>query len=377
MKFLVITLIICCCFFTGCKRDNSYEQPLLVPEQITKGVNLIGWFNDGADPAVYETRFTEEVLAELKAEGFTYIRIPIGRTILFQETNPSELKPMNAEYLDRAIQMAIDAGLAVMLDGMHADNFFERRIVTEAGFENKFIRYWEALVNRYKKYAADDLYFELYNEPYIRTDSTLWVPDNWWAKTQEKIVVALRKITTDHYLILTGNRGFIKGLKAAPPLKGKNLIYNFHFYDPYLFTHQGSMTSGWDHIEFASNVPYPSNPELVAPLINATNDYQLKGFLTTYGNQRITRDSLDRWLSDAFEWGRMNNVQLICNEFGTVQHAPPGDSRVRYFQDVRTILEKYKIGWGIWEFDLQFGIKNKRSGTSGLLDPELKEALGL
>ncbi|RXK57430.1 hypothetical protein ESA94_21090 [Lacibacter luteus] len=377
MKFLAITISLFCCFITGCKRDNSYEQPLLVPKQVTKGVNLIGWFNDGANPAVYETRFTQEVLAQIKAEGFTYIRIPVGRTVLFQEAYPAELNSTNAAYLDSAIKMAIDAGLAVMLDGIHADNFFERRIVTEAGFENKIINYWEAVVKRYKKYSSNDLFFELYNEPFVRNDSTVWVPDNWWAKTQEKIVAAIRKITTDHYLVLTGNRSFIKGLKAAPPVKGKNIIYNFHFYDPYLFTHQGSITSGWDHIEFAANVPYPSSPELVAPLINVTNDPQLKGFLTTYGNQRINKDSVDKWLSEAFDWSRANNVQLICNEFGTVKHAPPNDSRIRYFYDVRTILEKYKIGWGIWEFDLQFGIKNNNSGSTGLLHPELKEALGL
>lgn len=373
MKYLLAALILF--GISSCKREKSLEEKPLQLEQLSKGVNLVGWFSDGASPSFYKERFSKTDLDEIKHAGFTYIRIPIGRTILFQENNPSVLNTVNANYLDSAIQMAINAGLSVVLDGIHADNTIEYRIVTEPGFEDKVIAYWRAMAERYKKFDSKSVFFELFNEPFVRNDSTVWVPDNWWSKTQVKIVNEIRKITTEHYLVLTGNRTLIRGLKAAPAMKGERLIYNFHFYDPYLFTHQGSPNAGWDYIEIARDVPYPSSPEVLQPLINAVTDASLKAYLAEYGRNGYNIDSINSWISEAYMWGRENDVMMTCNEFGTYQNATPTESRARYFHDVRTILEKYHIGWAVWDYDLEFGITEVDGSKK--IKGELLTALGL
>ena len=44
------------------------------------------------------------------------------------------------------------------------------------------------------------------------------------------------------------------------PLRDPNVIYNFHFYEPHLFTHQGA-TWGESYWHYLREVPYPSTTE--------------------------------------------------------------------------------------------------------------------
>ncbi len=52
-------------------------------------------------------------------------------------------------------------------------------------------------------------------------------------------------------------------LLAMEPLADGNVIYNFHFYEPHEFTHQGATWSvpWWS---YTHGVPYPADGELDA-----------------------------------------------------------------------------------------------------------------
>ena len=57
-------------------------------------------------------------------------------------------------------------------------------------------------------------------------------------------------------------------LLAQPPLADGNVIYNFHFYDPHEFTHQGAY---WDAPwwSYMHGIPYPAT-EGEMPEISST-----------------------------------------------------------------------------------------------------------
>jgi endoglucanase len=109
-------------------------------------------------------------MARIKAQGFTYVRLPIATNVLFQANNPSQLTAINLAYVDNAVKIIIDAGLAVVFDGIHnSDEAFEKNLATSAGYDEKAIAYWKALAQYFSKYPTDKMYFEVYNEPHVGT----------------------------------------------------------------------------------------------------------------------------------------------------------------------------------------------------------------
>ena len=68
---------------------------------------------------------------------------------------------------------------------------------------------------------------------------------------------------------------------------------------------------------------------------------------------------------------------LTCNEFGVFRpYADPND-RAAWLHDVRTILEKYGIGWTMWDYRGGFGVVTKDKNGKSVPDPVTLRALGL
>ena len=78
----------------------------------------------------------------------------------------------------------------------------------------------------------------------------------------------------------------------------------------------------------------------------------------------------------AAEWARRRGVPLTCNEFGVYRTYAPTDARLRWIEDVRTSLERHRIGWAIWDYADSFGVAVKREGRA-TPDPQVVSALGL
>lgn len=372
----------------GCKKKKtSPPQPSVTISSfqfaipaLSKGINLSNWFNDYSNPAEYNTRFTAIALQQIKALGFTYVRIPVGNTILYNPSNPSQLNTVQLAQVDAGIKNAVDAGLGVTINLHPWQNQMDSLLAADAATVTKVSAYWKAMAAFFKKYPADKLFFEVYNEPHASAGGLTPQPKTWWQNVQQQFIAAIRTETTDHYIIAGGEEwNSINGLLLLQPYAFSKLIYNFHFYDPFLFTHQGASWAGWEPALLGRNIPYPSSPEGVSSLINAAGSQQLKDALSWYGSQRYNIDSLDRWIKRAANWAAANNVLLICNEFGSYKPFAPRQSRLTYINDVRTVLERNKIGWAMWEYDEGFGLIDYNAGNRNnpVVDVDIAKALGL
>jgi endoglucanase len=377
--------------FTSCKKtkqadggSSTFVPPPVItnglPAALQRGVNLSNWFNDYSDRAQYSTRFTSTSFQQIKALGFTYVRVPIGNTILYNSANPSQLNTTNLQKIDDGIKAAIDAGLGVTIN-IHAwKEDMDSTLAADPALADKLAAYWKAMAIYFKKYSADKLFFEVYNEPHASSAGLTTKPKTWWTPVQEKLAQAIRQETPDHFIIVGGESwNSIDGLVALPAYNITKLIYNFHFYDPFIFTHQGATWVGWIPAQLGRNIPYPSSPEGVAPLVAAATNTELKNNLQWYGSQKYNIDSLDKWISKAVNWSEQNKAMLICNEFGSYKNFAPRQSRINYIKEVRTVLEKYKIGWAMWEYDEGFGVIDYPGGgrNSPITDNEIASALGL
>ena len=381
MKTILAILLICLC--TGCKKKTitpGTEPPLTSEGILSKGVNLSNWFNDYSDPAQFSNRFSLSKLQLIKSRGFTYVRIPIGVTILFNAAQPGQLNSSNLVYVDAAVDNCIKAGLGVTINLHPLSNDTDIQLANDPSFGDKMAAYWKAVATYFKKYSSTKLFFEVYNEPHASAAGLTGQGYGWWQPVQEKMVRAIREATPDHSIIV-GGEGWnaISGLIQLTPYNFEHIIYNFHFYDPFLFTHQGATWIGWQPAIDARNVPYPSSPEAVAPLIAGSSNTELNNNLQWYGAQRYNMDSLDKWIKVAYDWAKSRNVKLISNEFGSYKPYAPRQSRLSFLHDVRAVFEKYKIGWALWECDEDFGWITYPSANRNnpVADTGVLQALGL
>jgi len=372
-------------FQLGCKKpslptvETKSSFQFAIPA-LSKGINLSNWFNDYSDPTQYGTRFSLTSLQQIKSLGFTYVRIPIGSTVLYNSTAPSVLNSSQLSLVDAAVKNAIDAGLGVTLNLHPWKNDMDSLLAADPLMVNKVSLYWMSMAAYFKKYPSDKLFFEVYNEPHASAAGLTTKPPSWWAHAQELLIAAIRSQTSGHYIIAGGESwNSIEGLLNLNPSSQPKVIYNFHFYDPFLFTHQGAGWAGWEPAQVGKNIPYPSTPEGVTPLISSTYNTALQNALRWYGSQRYNSDSLNKWIKRVAQWAQDKNVMLICNEFGSYKPNAPRQSRLTYLQDVRSILEQYKIGWAMWEYDEGFGLTDYVGGNRNnpVTDNEILTALGL
>ena len=78
----------------------------------------------------------------------------------------------------------------------------------------------------------------------------------------------------------------------------------------------------------------------------------------------------------AAAWAAKYQVPLTCNEFGTFRNfAPPADRAV-WISDIRMALEKYGIGWTMWDYAGGFGVVTKQN-SHPMADADIVKALGL
>ena len=105
-------------------------------------------------------------------------------------------------------------------------------------------------------------------------------------------------------------------------------------------------------------------------------DEKARNNLLRYGEDRWDGNRIDREIGTAAAWAAKYQVPLTCNEFGVFRNfAPPAD-RAAWIRDMRTALEKYGIGWTMWDYAGGFGVVNKQNGHA-TPDDQVVKALGL
>src|SRR5437868_2469280 len=74
----------------------------------------------------------------------------------------------------------------------------------------------------------------------------------------------IRSVAPNHTIIACGARwSGLEDLLPLQPLALANIIYTFHDYEPFAFTHQGATWTD-PTVQPLRNVPYPSTPENIA-----------------------------------------------------------------------------------------------------------------
>ena len=338
---------------------------------IRHGINLSEWFAQVYDSKGYtkehfQTWTTAADIALIKSMGFDHVRLSVNP----QPIMDAGQRGATAEYfgyLDAAMKMILDAGLAVELD-LHPDSDFKVRL-NEDDFVERFADFWRTVARHYSSWDQDRVFFEILNEPEMRD------PYRWYG-VEAKLATAIRQGAPTHTIIAAGARwDNDDDMVFLEPLRDPNVIYVFHFYEPHIFTHQGA-TWGSFYWHWLKGLHYPSSPENAAQVAAAVPEAPERLQVIRYGQDHWDGSRIEAEINQAADWAKQRHVPLICNEFGVFRTYSDPRDREAWLQDVRTALERHGIGWAMWDYSGSFGVVTKKDGHA-TPDEVTIRALGL
>jgi endoglucanase len=337
------------------------------------GINASEWFAQVYDQRGYtrehfQTWTTAEDIALIKSMGFDHVRLSVNPQPMMSNHRPDEISAEYFGYLDAAVKMILDQGLSVVID-LHPDSDFKTRLAKDDSFVQESADFWRALAHHYSTWDAERVFFEILNEPEMS--------DRYrWYGVQAKLAVAIRQGAPQHTMIAAGARWSADDeLVFLEPIRDSNVIYNFHFYEPHIFTHQGA-TWGAYVWHWVKGLHYPSSPESAAKVAAGAPDAVDRLVIIRYGQDRWDAQRIDSEITQVAEWAHQRGVPVVCNEFGAYrQYADPQD-RAAWIRDVRTALERHGMGWAMWDYSGGFGVVTKKDGKN-VPDPLTLQALGL
>ena len=315
-----------------------------------KGVNLTGWFAAGSARSIPFYKFTKKDLENIKSLGCDVIRLPINLHYMTSGQPDYKVDTMFYHYLDQVIVWTDELGLKLILDNHTIDGANAKTV------EAPLMKIWPQIARHYKN-APTSVIFEILNEP-----NTFAAAD--WAKIQKTVLDSIRSIDTLHTVIVTGaDWGGIAGLTKLLPLSDKKLIYSFHFYDPFLFTHQAA-TWASPSLGDLGNVPFPYNASKMPACPTSLKGTWVESSLNYSYKTDGTVAKLKSTIDQAINFGKKYNVKIFCGELGVYNAKSPAADRVEWYKAVTGYLTEKSVPWTMWDYQGGFGLFNKGSNET-------------
>jgi aryl-phospho-beta-D-glucosidase BglC (GH1 family) len=338
---------------------------------LRRGINTSMWF--AQSPGNYSierlrTYTTADDLVLIHRLGFDHIRLSVDADPLtaWQQGRPAG-RDFMAE-LDKVVTKATGEGLAVIVD-VHPETKYKQTLLQGTEGVRAFVSLWKTVAEHFKGTDPSLVFFEIMNEP-EQTDA------HRWEGIESSVAQAIRQMAPQHTIIATGARwSGLQDLLQLVPIGMDNVIYTFHDYDPFPFTHQGA-TWTMPEVRPLRGVPYPSSPEAVEPVLAQEPTLAAQWFVEEYGLGRWDAARLDAEITFAEKWGKQYGVPVYCGEFGVHKPYAKPEDRARWAHDLRVAFERHCIGWAMWDYQANFGVVTKSDGVT-TPDRQMLEALGL
>lgn len=371
---IAMTLLVACTTHTMPRPAATSVAPKDVAparlERLRRAVNVTRWFwlpENGGSPAHFSGYLGDAELASLRQAGILTVRLVVAPNLFLRPEAPSTPKP-EIRFLDEAVDRILAHDLAVVLDLQDDDKAaWEAR----PAYVSAMLAFWTALATRYRGKDPGRMFFEILNEPRFEGRG------GDWSAIQARFALALRGAAPSHTLIVTGSAwGGIDGLLALAPLPDANVVYSFHFYEPFPFTHQGAT---WADPGLADlhGVPYPVAGAACEGAIAQAKTEDARGTLRKYCAEAWSAETIRERLVRVRDWASRHHVHVWMGEFGAYCKDVDPSARVAWIRDTASAADALGIGWALWGYDDCFGLGRRREGDRTLIDAPVAQALGL
>jgi endoglucanase len=339
-------------------------------------------------------RFTKE-LNTLHREGFDFVRFAVdpGPFLQWQGSRRNYLDQM----LIARVQQIQASGLSVIVDFHPSDmnpDYLAAKIA--AGADSPLFTEYVLLLTRTAAALAalksPGVALEIMNEPPPRTIT--------WRPMLSAAYAAVRQSASQLWLVVDGGDG--GDLSGTTKLDGfgndPNILFSFHYYRPWQFTHQGMAGMA---AQYLTDVPYPASARPIEESIEATaatiadtrlpasEKQQAESFarnrLESYRTSSFDRATIKQDFDKMSRWALEHSVptqRVVLGEFGAMNSEQRGlmarpAERVHWFSDVREEAEAHGFAWSAWVYSGSVGFSLVKDSKSPELDPEITRALGL
>lgn len=292
---------------------------------------------------IFSTDITPK-LQQIAQQGFRTVRLPIAFD-MYTYPNSSTLQPELLTKLKEIYYICYNLNLKLILT-------FHYGMMNEHSMYNHDINHvswiWKQIQAEFKGHGYDYLFFELYNEPTMEAKR--------WKQTIEKLISYIRHEDDLRIYIVGGsNYNGLNDLIEMGKLKDNRLFYTFHYYEPFIFTHQGAE---WTiEKSYMKGFPYPYKRNKMpdfderAKGTSVEKDYKKYYYEGTY-------EYINGRINQIANFCYKNDMPLVCTEFGVIDVADE-DSRKQYLKDITKSLNQYNIKGMVWDYDQRFIIVNK------------------
>ena len=328
-------------------------------EGFQKGVNLGGWISQyyRRDEEYFNTFITEEDIEEIAALGFDHVRVPVDYNVL--EDEEGNVLEAGFNHLEDCRRWCADRGLNMLIDlhecyGYSFDplkDMDRRAFFYDEALQARFLNLWREIAERFKDHA-DQIAFEPLNE------IVLYDVAQAWNDLAGRYIKLMRSIIPDCRLVIGGvcyNSVLTVPLLDLPTTEG--IIYNFHCYEPLIFTHQGAY---WvDGMPEDFRIGYPRTLEeyrQTGGILSA----DLGGAVFTEGIREIGEAFFEDIFAPAIEKAAKDDVPLYCGEYGVIDLADNAD-KLRWLKDIHAVMNKHGIGRALWTYkERDFGMQDEQ-----------------
>ena len=203
---------------------------------------------------------TPDDLGRLRQTGLDFIRLPVDPGPFLAADAATRAKLL--DMVDAAVAASLDAGLGIIVNvqANGATHYWNPDRMLSSTAAPEFAAYRGLvgeLAGRLARFTPGMVALEPVNEPAQSCDS------NVWSQVQASLLTAARASSRTLPLVVTGGCGsMVSGLAAldpAPLAAFEPILFTFHFYEPYLFSHQGAPWMREPVYRALNNVPWPAS----------------------------------------------------------------------------------------------------------------------
>ena len=317
-------------------------------------------FSDFVKPG--DVAIRKQRMADIAQAGFKTVRIPVSFGAWASIDAPYRWD--TPEFLaapDSLVRWALANNLTAIIDLHHVE--FDGSI-KGADATERVVWLWQQIADRYKNTDPERVIFELRNEPHDMTTAV-------WRAQATQLIQSVRAVAPNHTMVV----GFHDwngrdALLQSEPFADPNIIYTFHFYDPFVFTHQGATWAG-SGLPDLKGVPFPANATTKITVPASAKGTWVESAISNYANE-ATYDVIYQRIEATKNWSVARNVPIFLGEFGSYNLSSEADSRCRHAEAIYVALGKLQIPSAWWEWDGGFAMFGK--GTTQLM-PCMKDAL--
>lgn len=272
---------------------------------------------------------TNDAYIEMKQMGANAVRILFSYKIFESDIQPFKYNEAAFQWLNLQIRFASEQGLGIVLcmilpvgaDWNDVKPKLDFSLWHDPIKQERFIALWCEIANRYFENDAI-IAFDLFNAP-VTDDGT----GELYELLASRTIKALRQIDKKRVLIMgklygvNGKQPFLCDHDRFIKFDDELLIYDMHFYEPFLYTHQ---YAEWVGVS-SDGGKYPD--------VDRDKKFLLSNF------------------KQVFDFREKHNVPVLVSEIGLINHCFKTEKGgLIYISDLVEILEVNGLGFFYWDF---------------------------